>query len=211
MKILSRKAQIFSLGNSALSSSTKCALRVNSVGLKCPSLVPPASIHCAKISVTMRLLCVICGLLTSLCLGECGKPYCFSIPVRDLELRAGVVFEGILEESPDYETEPFRVVGATRESREPEPGTELQQSRIRVQRVWEIKTGGLRKDVVVSVIWSPEDKCFRMERGTRYVFFTDPTGDASVMRAVSPPVQSKRAVRKDITHALCRTCGKHPI
>ncbi|XP_053500809.1 pro-neuregulin-1, membrane-bound isoform isoform X3 [Ictalurus furcatus] len=94
-----------------------------------------------------------------------------------------------------------------RETREPVPGAELHQSRIRVHRVWEIKTGGLRKDAVVFLIWSQEDKCFRMKAGTRYVFFTEPTGDASVLRALSPPVQSKRAERKDITHALCQTCA----
>ncbi|XP_034168537.2 pro-neuregulin-1, membrane-bound isoform isoform X3 [Pangasianodon hypophthalmus] len=152
----------------------------------------------------MRLLCVICGLLTSLSVCECGKPDCFSIPVRDLALHAGVVFEGVLEESPErpgYKTEPFRVDGV------PDPGAELHQSRIRVHRVWEIKTGGLRKDAVVFLIWSREDKCFRVKAGTRYVFFTQPTGDASVLRAHSPPVQSKRAVRKDITHVLCQTCA----
>lgn len=134
--------------------------------------------------------------------------------MRDLALRAGVVFEGVLEESAEYETETFRVDGVTRETREtrePVPGAELHQSRIRVNRVWEIKTGGLRKDAVVFLIWSREDKCFRMKAGTRYVFFTEPTGDASVLRALSPPVQSKRAERKDITHALCQTCGRHLI
>lgn len=156
----------------------------------------------------MRLLRVICGLLTSLCVCKCGKPDCFSIPLRDLELRAVVVFEGVLLESPGYETDPLSEDGLTGE---PVPGAQLHQSRIRVHRVWEIKTGGLRKDAVVFLIWSPEDKCFRMEAGTRYVFFTEPTGDASVLRALSPPVQSKRAVRKDITHALCQTCGKHLI
>lgn len=207
-KILSHKAQIFSLGNSALSSSSKCALRVNSVGLQCSILVPPASIHCAQTSVTMRLLCVICGLLTSLCVCKCGKPDCFSMPVRDLEPRARVVFEGILLESPGYETDPLGEDGVTREQ---VPGAELHQSRIRVHRVWGIKTGGLRKDAVVFLVWSREIKCFRMDAGTRYVFFTEPTGDASVLRALSPPVQSKRAVRKDITHVLCQTCGKHLI
>lgn len=212
-KIFSHKAQIFFLGNSALSSSTKCALRVNSVGLKCPFLVPPASIPCVKTSVTMRLLCVICGLLASLCVCvcECGKPDCFPVPVRDLELRAGVVFEGVLEESPDYKTEPFGVDEVTRVTREPVTGAALHQSMIRVHRVWDIKTGGLRKDAVVLLIWSPEDKCFLMKAGTRYVFFTEPTGDASVLRALSPPMQSKRAVRQDITDALCQTCGKHLI
>lgn len=149
----------------------------------------------------MRLLCVICGFLTSLCVCECGKPDCFSVQVRDLELRAGVVFEGVLDKSLDYETEPFRVDEVTR--------AELHQSRIRVQRVWEIKTGGLRKDAVVFLIWSPEDKCFQVKAGTRYVFFTELTGDASVLRALSSPVLSKRAVRKEITIALCQTCGKY--
>ncbi|KAK3550340.1 hypothetical protein QTP86_025214 [Hemibagrus guttatus] len=161
----------------------------------------------------MRLLCVICGLLTSLSVCECGNPDCFSIPVRDLALRAGVVLEGVLEESPEkpgYETEPFRVDGVTRETREPDPGAELHQNRIRVHRVWEIKTGGLRKDAVAFLTWSRENTCFRMKAGTRYVFFTEPTGDASVLRALSPPVQSKRAVRKDISHALCQACVHSP-
>lgn len=154
----------------------------------------------------MRLLCVICGLLTSLSVCDCGKPDCFSIPVRDLALSAGVVFEGVLEESPaklGYETEPFRVDEA--------PGAELHQHRIRVQRVWEIKTGELRKDASPFLIWSRENTCFQLKPGTRYVFFTEPTGDASVLRAISPPVLSKRTVRKDITYALCQTCGKHLI
>lgn len=162
----------------------------------------------------MRLLCLICGLLTSLSVCKCGNPDCFSIPVRDLALRAAVVLEGVLEESPEkpgYETEPFRVDGVTRETREPDRRAEFHQNRIRVHRVWEIKTGGLRKDAVAFLIWSRKNKCFRMKAGTRYVFFTEPTGDASVLRALSPPLQSKRAVRKDITHALCQTCGKSLI
>ncbi|XP_047661031.1 pro-neuregulin-1, membrane-bound isoform isoform X5 [Tachysurus fulvidraco] len=150
----------------------------------------------------MRLLCVICGLLTSLSVCECGKPDCFSMPARDLALRADVVLEGVLEASP---VEPLRVDGITRETLEPEPGAELHRNRIRVHRVWEIKTGGFRKDAVAFLIWSQENTCFQMKAGTRYVFFTEPTGDASVLRALSPPVQSKRAVRKDITNALCQT------
>lgn len=125
------------------------------------------------------------------------------MPVRELELRAGVVFEGVPEESRDFEQEPRRVHGLA-----PEPRVELHQSRVRVHRVWGVKAGGLRKDAVVFLMWSPEDKCFGMKAGTRYVFFTEPTGDAAVLRALSPPVQSKRAVRKDVTHALCPTCGK---
>lgn len=157
----------------------------------------------------MRLLCVICGILTSLCACECGKPDCSSIPVRDLALRAGMVFEGVMLEPPDYQTEPFRVDVGAREKGGPR--AELHQSRIKVHRVWEIKAGGLVKDAVVFLIWSREDRCFRVKAGTRYVFFTEPTGDASVLRALSPPVPSKRAVRKDLSHVLCQTCGKHLI
>ncbi|TSS11548.1 Pro-neuregulin-2, membrane-bound isoform [Bagarius yarrelli] len=157
----------------------------------------------------MRLLCVICGLLTSVCVGVCGNPDCPRMPVRDLALRAGVVLEGVMEESlqkPGYETE-TRMDGVRRETREGEPVAKLEQSRIRVYRVWEIKTRGIQKDAVVFIMWPQESMCFQMKPGTRYVFFTEPTGDASVLRALFPPVQSKRAVRKDITHALCQSCA----
>ncbi|XP_046717089.1 pro-neuregulin-1, membrane-bound isoform isoform X4 [Silurus meridionalis] len=154
----------------------------------------------------MRLLCVICGLLTSLRVCECGKPDCFSSStVEELVLRAEVVFEGVLEEPRDDEPEPLRVDAV--EPHKSIPGAELPQSRIRVHRVWEIKRGKLRKDSVVFVVWSREDKCFRMRAGTRYVLFTQATGDASVLRAVFAPVQSKRAVRKDISQTLCQTCA----
>uniref|UniRef100_A0A4W4F2X3 Pro-neuregulin-1, membrane-bound isoform n=1 Tax=Electrophorus electricus TaxID=8005 RepID=A0A4W4F2X3_ELEEL len=145
---------------------------------------------------------MVCGLFASFCISphgaRCGILDCRPSPrpadsVRELAHRAGVVFEGKLQEelqSAVNQKEKKMLLG-----------------QVRVHRVWEIKAGGLEKDAVVSLIWYEADNCLHMNAGTRYMFFMEPTNDTSVFKALSPPVEMKRAVRKDISKALCQTCA----
>lgn len=114
--------------------------------------------------------------------------------VQELARRAGVVFEGKLQEEARNGTE--ALVNASR------------QVRVRVQQVWQVKAGGLLKDSVVSLVWFEGDRCFQLSTGIRYMFFIEATNDTSVFTAVFPPVETKRTVRKDVSQVLCQDCGK---
>lgn len=86
--------------------------------------------------------------------------------------------------------------------------SEPYQVRIRVHQVWEVKAGGLEKDSVVSIVWNRGENCLTLTKDTRYMFFMEPTNDTSVFHAVFPPVETRRAVRKDVSKVLCQECGK---
>uniref|UniRef100_A0A3B4CWD7 Pro-neuregulin-1, membrane-bound isoform n=1 Tax=Pygocentrus nattereri TaxID=42514 RepID=A0A3B4CWD7_PYGNA len=153
-------------------------------------------------------LAVLCGVLAS------GSPSCASRgSVRDLAHRAGVVFEGRLyEELRGDMNERERQLKKVREAfnRTVEVEVELNETveaprkhaRVRVHQVWEVKAAGLQKDAVVSLVWSEADECFRPSAGTRYVFFMEATNDSAVFRALSPPVETRRGVRKDVNKVL---------
>ncbi|KAK1800524.1 hypothetical protein P4O66_005743 [Electrophorus voltai] len=182
---------------------------------------------------------MVCGLFASFCISphgaRCGILDCRPSPrpadsVRELAHRAGVVFEGKLQEelqSAVNQKEKKMLLGqrarAKLNGNEPPNMGQLtgetnnllpnwtseskpHHVRVRVHRVWEMKAGGLEKDAVVSLIWYEADNCLHMNAGTRYMFFMEPTNDTSVFKALSPPVETKRAVRKDISKALCQTC-----
>ncbi|KAA0703608.1 Pro-neuregulin-1, membrane-bound isoform [Triplophysa tibetana] len=137
----------------------------------------------------------VCFLLA--CFSRCGSFTCTprAGSVREQSLRSGLVFEGKLE------GELMRT--------DPEDGSrsgQVRQWRVRVQQVWTLKTGGLFKDSVVSLVGAAGDRCLRLRIGTRYVFFTEATNDASVLTVIFPPVEMKRAVRKVVSEVLCQHC-----
>ncbi|KAL4617620.1 pro-neuregulin-1, membrane-bound isoform isoform X1 [Arapaima gigas] len=151
-----------------------------------------------------------------------------SSSVQELVHRAGVVVEGKLHEEGresdinQQEREALlRARGAARgaasrtASELPDPGeqvggslpngssgSELSRVRVRVHQVWEVKAGGLEKNSVVSLIWTCP-----LKRGTRYMFFMEPTNDTSVFHAVFPPVETRRSVRRNATQVLCQGCA----
>ncbi|XP_026128866.1 pro-neuregulin-1, membrane-bound isoform isoform X3 [Carassius auratus] len=119
----------------------------------------------------------------------CSPP---AASVQELARRAGVVFEGKLQEDARNGTE--------------SPVNASHQVRVRVQQVWQVKAGGLLKDSVVSLVWFEGGRCFQLSTGIRYVFFMEATNDTSVFTAVFPPVETKRTVRKDVIQVLCQDC-----
>lgn len=121
----------------------------------------------------------------------CSPP---AASVQELARRAGVVFEGKLQEEARNGTE--------------SPANASRQVRVRVQQVWQVKAGGLLKDSVVSLVWFEGGRCFQLSTGIRYMFFMEATNDTSVFTAVFPPVETKRTVRKDVSQVLCQDCGK---
>uniref|UniRef100_A0A8C8FLB1 Pro-neuregulin-1, membrane-bound isoform n=1 Tax=Oncorhynchus tshawytscha TaxID=74940 RepID=A0A8C8FLB1_ONCTS len=145
---------------------------------------------------------VVCGIFVSfsisphggLCGLTCNNPSPVA-PLQELVHRSRVVFEGKLQE--DGQSVPNR----TSES-------EPYQVRIRVHQVWEVKAGGLEKDSVVSIVWNRGDNCLTLTKDTRYMFFMEPTNDTSVFHAVFPPVETRRAVRKDVSKVLCQECAE---
>lgn len=146
-------------------------------------------------------------------------PSCLRGSVQDLAHRAGVVFEGRLYEElqgdmNERERERQRQMETLNRSAEvavePEETLEVlgKRVRVRVRQVWEVKAGGLQRDAVVSLVWSEADECFRPSAGTRYVFFMESTNDSAVFRALSPPVETRRGVRKDVSRVLGPSYGR---
>lgn len=86
--------------------------------------------------------------------------------------------------------------------------SEPHQVRIKVHRVWEMKAGGLEKDSIVFIVWDRGDNCLTLSKDTRYMFFMEPTNDTLVFSAMFPPVETRRAIRKDVSKVLCKECGK---
>ncbi|XP_058645136.1 pro-neuregulin-1, membrane-bound isoform isoform X4 [Onychostoma macrolepis] len=121
----------------------------------------------------------------------CSPP---AASVQELARRAGVVFEGKLQEEARNRTE--------------SPVNASRQVRVRVQQVWQVKAGGLLKDSVVSLVWFEGGRCFQLSTGIRYMFFMEATNDTSVFTAVFPPVATKRTVRKDVSQVLCQDCAE---
>ncbi|XP_039532879.1 pro-neuregulin-1, membrane-bound isoform isoform X7 [Pimephales promelas] len=140
-------------------------------------------------------LSALCGVAVCLCLWmrvvrggsvSCSPP---AASVQERVRRSGVVFEGRLQE-------------------EERPGNASRQVRVRVQQVWRLKAGGLLKNSVVSLIWFEGGRCFQLNTGIRYMFFMEATNDTSVFTPVFPPLETKRAVRKDVSLELCQECAE---
>lgn len=166
-----------------------------------------------------------------------GNLTCYHTPpvasVQELVHRSGVVVEGKLQQEGqandmnqeereillqerartklnDSETqkmdEPAKASGESLSNRT--LGSEAYQVRVRVHQVWEVKTGGLEKDTVVSLVWNLEENCSALKTDRRYMFFLEPSNDTSVFYVIYPPVETRRSVRKDVTEVLCQDCGK---
>nr|XP_046146484.1 pro-neuregulin-1, membrane-bound isoform isoform X3 [Oncorhynchus gorbuscha] len=167
----------------------------------------------------------LCGL-------TCNNPSPVA-PLQELVHRSRVVFEGKLQEDGRKrdinrrerekllnqraggirnESAVQRMKGEVDLSSESVPNrtseSEPYQVRIRVHQVWEVKAGGLEKDSVVSIVWNRGDNCLTLTKDTRYMFFMEPTNDTSVFHAVFPPVETRRAVRKDVSKVLCQECAE---
>lgn len=145
--------------------------------------------------------------------------------VQELVHRSGVVVEGKLQDDGqesdiNAQRNAAKVNKSTTEMmndlidevQEPVPNrtSDLKPHhvRVRVHQVWEIKAGGLAKDSIVSLLWYSGDNCFTLSADTRYIFFMESTNDTSVFTAAFPPVEIKRAVRKDVSKVLCQSCGR---
>ncbi|XP_064163406.1 pro-neuregulin-1, membrane-bound isoform isoform X4 [Anguilla rostrata] len=101
--------------------------------------------------------------------------------------------------------EPAKATGESLPNRT--SGSETYQVRVKVHQVWEVKTGGLEKDTVVSLVWNLEENCSALKADRKYMFFLEPTNDTSVFNAVYPPVETRRSVRKDVSKVLCQGCA----
>ncbi|XP_031434007.1 pro-neuregulin-1, membrane-bound isoform isoform X2 [Clupea harengus] len=145
--------------------------------------------------------------------------------VQELVHRSGVVVEGKLQDDGqesdiNAQRNAAKVNKSTTEMmndlidevQEPVPNrtSDLKPHhvRVRVHQVWEIKAGGLAKDSIVSLLWYSGDNCFTLSADTRYIFFMESTNDTSVFTAAFPPVEIKRAVRKDVSKVLCQSCAE---
>ncbi|XP_008101892.2 pro-neuregulin-1, membrane-bound isoform isoform X6 [Anolis carolinensis] len=106
-------------------------------------------------------------------------------------------------------------------------------ARVRVLQVWPAKSGGLRKDALLWVLLAPRgssSSCGNssrlLRRESRYIFFMEPLGSSSsslngtvsppsspspppLFRASSPPLETGRNLRKEVSRVLCtRECGR---
>lgn len=163
----------------------------------------------------------------ALCVSLTCKPPSRLESVQELVLQSGVVVEGWLhEDGQESGTNAQRIMPKVNESvsevmNDQIDDDEIQELvtnrsselkpphvRVRVHQVWEIKAGGLAKDSIVSLLWSSGDNCVTLSADTRYMFFMEPTNDTSVFIAAFPPVETRRAVRKNVSRALCQNCGK---
>ncbi|XP_019909217.2 pro-neuregulin-1, membrane-bound isoform isoform X3 [Esox lucius] len=179
---------------------------------------------------------VVCGIFASFSIsphgGLCGLTCNPSpvAPLQELVHRSRVVFEGKLQEEGrksdinrqerekhlDLRAGGIRNASAVQRVegevdlsvRNRTSISEPLRVMIRVHQVWEIKAGGLEKDSIVSIVWNRGDNCLALTKDTRYMFFMDPTNDTSVFQAVFPPVETRRAVRKDVSKVLCQKCAE---
>lgn len=99
-------------------------------------------------------------------------------------------------------------------------------ARVRVHQVWPAKSGGLRKDALLWLLLGERGSACgsALKEEGRYVFFMEPVAAASggnssespsslppplLFRASSPPLETGRNLKKEVSRALCtRGCGK---
>ncbi|XP_041417347.1 pro-neuregulin-1, membrane-bound isoform isoform X3 [Xenopus laevis] len=81
---------------------------------------------------------------------------------------------------------------------------------VKVHQVWAVKTGGLAKDSLITVLGNFSSSCLRLKEDSRYIFFMDPTNSSSVFRATFPPLETGRNLKKDVGRVLCRGCASPP-
>ncbi|CAH2292508.1 Hypothetical predicted protein [Pelobates cultripes] len=85
-------------------------------------------------------------------------------------------------------------------------GSSLESYLVKVHQVWAVKSGGLEKDSVITLLGDFGSSCVKLKQDSRYLFFMDPTNTTSVFRASFPPLESGRKLKKDVGKVLCRGC-----
>ncbi|XP_063311891.1 pro-neuregulin-1, membrane-bound isoform isoform X3 [Pelobates fuscus] len=89
-------------------------------------------------------------------------------------------------------------------------GSSLESYLVKVHQVWAVKSGGLEKDSVITLLGDFGSSCVKLKQDSRYLFFMDPTNTTSVFRASFPPLESGRKLKKDVGKVLCRGCAAPP-
>ncbi|KAH1168559.1 hypothetical protein KIL84_013149, partial [Mauremys mutica] len=80
-------------------------------------------------------------------------------------------------------------------------------ARVRVHQVWAVKGGGLRKDSLFWLRGEPGSACGRLKAESRYIFFMEPLdAGAALFQASSPPLETGRYLKREVSRALCRGC-----
>ncbi|XP_074809736.1 pro-neuregulin-1, membrane-bound isoform isoform X1 [Natator depressus] len=91
----------------------------------------------------------------------------------------------------------------------PSPAPPPWEARVRVHQVWAGKGGGLQKDSLLRVRGEPGSACGRLKEESRYVFFMEPLdAGAALFQASSPPLETGRNLKREVSRALCRGCGR---
>ncbi|XP_072261356.1 pro-neuregulin-1, membrane-bound isoform isoform X3 [Pyxicephalus adspersus] len=81
---------------------------------------------------------------------------------------------------------------------------------VKVHQVWPVKSAGLEKDSLISVLGDFSSSCLKLKEDSRYIFFMDPTNTSSIFRASFPPLETGRNLKKDVGRVLCRGCASPP-
>ncbi|XP_018426787.1 PREDICTED: pro-neuregulin-2, membrane-bound isoform-like, partial [Nanorana parkeri] len=82
----------------------------------------------------------------------------------------------------------------------------LQIYLVKVHQVWAVKSAGLDKDSLITVLGDFGSSCLKLKEDSRYIFFMDPTNSSSIFRASFPPLETGRNLKKDVGRVLCRGC-----
>ncbi|XP_053148153.1 pro-neuregulin-1, membrane-bound isoform isoform X7 [Hemicordylus capensis] len=107
----------------------------------------------------------------------------------------------------------------------PSPPPASSAARVRVHQVWPVKSGGLQKDALLWVLLAERgpacgsSSSSRLKEESRYIFFMEPVVGSSIngtgsplpplFRASSPPLETGRSLKKEVSRALCtRGCGR---
>ena len=173
---------------------------------------------------------IVCGIFASFSIspygGFCGLTCSPSLmaPVQELVHQSTVVFEGKLQEegrklrnqrarSKRNESEvqiiEKQVYFPTESVSNRTSESEQYQVRIKVHQVWKMKAAGLEKNAIVYIVLNRRENCLALlNKETRYMFFLEPTNDTFIFNAKFPPVETRRAVRRDVSKVLCKDCGK---
>ncbi|KAK2093686.1 hypothetical protein P7K49_027424 [Saguinus oedipus] len=98
-----------------------------------------------------------------------------------------------------------------------EPGEEAPYL-VKVHQVWAVKSGGLKKDSLLTVrlgTWGHPafPSCGRLKEDSRYIFFMEPDANSTsrapvAFRASFPPLETGRNLKKEVSRVLCKRCGK---
>ncbi|KAM4802288.1 pro-neuregulin-1, membrane-bound isoform isoform X8 [Urocitellus parryii] len=101
-----------------------------------------------------------------------------------------------------------------------DPGEEEAPYLVKVHQVWAVKTGGLKKDSLLTVRlgnWGHPafPSCGRLKEDSRYIFFMEPEANSSsrapaAFRASFPPLETGRNLKKEVGRVLCKRCALPP-